>query len=541
MTSPRPDPISAPLRVALCPIHFHPATHFKLADGVPFIPLNEPVFSRDFEGDRLLGLLDPQTEEAETSLEALRYAVRSVYLRHFTDRIAEILKACAAWGVQLVVFPEFAIPGECLLPLASTARGMTVVFGSHTVTSSLLRDVSIYKLEGWSAVEEGDTVAPVLMPEGQWRLGARYRPRETIFWTEQDEPIVLPTGHRMMVTSGRPIEGEKPSPSGYGFQTALGKANLLVVPRFFMPGEIVKVDIGRWKVLGFDPGTPARHASLRFTVTCSEPLAEHGDTAVLSQNLDGPSHSYRVPFTESNADRIVIADLDPISGAAPRPILKATLIPHIPLSGLDALWRRVARLGEDTAAVRQCIDDHQAQIRQWQNILMMHATTDFAGHEIGAVLRRCRKRLRQILDPHQVNTLAEMRQALGAFLSLPSTCPTSADLELGLARAVQQDLRAHVADWPADALLKRHEAMMGFNLDWFECDVEPHLLLQQHEALVARANERGETWPGSTLPADSNRVRLDVKIQDLAKQAPQVLADARCASRSSGRPGWPGS
>lgn len=497
MISPTPDSSPAPLRVALCPIHFHPATQFTLPDGVPFVPLNEPMFSggseRDFEGDRILGLLDPQTEEAEAALDALRDAVRSIYLRHFTDRIAEILKVCANWGVQLVVFPEFSIPGECLLSLAPMARGMTVVFGSHTVTSSQLKDVSIYKSPGWSAVVEGDTVAPVLMPEGEWRLGARYSPGKLRYWMEEEQPIRLPTGHNMIVIPWTSFENEV-HPKGKPFSEAVRIANLIVVPRCFMPGQEFRLT---------DPNAlPSDYMycvmepiSVVHELYCSEFRASPNHTYVVKR-FERKSYETAVSLQKHLAELIRIIDLRTEAAEAMQRVVETSLVPHIVLNGFDAPWIQMLRRSDDLSFFRQTVDAHRADIKQWQSTLLAQAGTLATNHPLRSQLLLWRTKLRQLLDPHQSHTLKELRQAVAGYLPLPPTCPAPLDLELGLARAAQHQLTAHTADWLGSP---------------------PGLM---HDLVLEFSKKRGLEFP-----PDSYRLNLENKITAAEKLAPNRLAD----------------
>jgi predicted amidohydrolase len=86
--------------------------------------------------------------------------LRKLHCEYQQKRIAEVLGVCRAWGVHLVVFPEYSVPPECLEALLPLTRDMTVVFGTHAVEPKLLSD-GLYARIGSSSPQPGTSVAPV--------------------------------------------------------------------------------------------------------------------------------------------------------------------------------------------------------------------------------------------------------------------------------------------------------------------------------------------------------------------------------------------
>ena len=143
-------------RVAVVQIDFHPAAlvdrHSPLAD--PLFQLNAP--------SSLLPVSGLVPAELNEPLEQLRARVRREHNRCLMLKLRAVLERCLAWGVKLVVLPEYSVGAELLPELSAIAPELVVVAGTHAVERTLLRE-GIYAQLGWpEAPRSGMAVAPVL-------------------------------------------------------------------------------------------------------------------------------------------------------------------------------------------------------------------------------------------------------------------------------------------------------------------------------------------------------------------------------------------
>lgn len=121
-----------PLRVAVVQLRAHLAFEGPRALFLKE-PLEEPYLSQLH--DRL-----PPDSPLLPDIERLQQRVARAYDRGFFTRLEAILSYCASHGTQLVVFPEYSIPGSLLPQLRQLAakHTMTIVAGTHLVTDELL-------------------------------------------------------------------------------------------------------------------------------------------------------------------------------------------------------------------------------------------------------------------------------------------------------------------------------------------------------------------------------------------------------------------
>lgn len=143
-------------RVAVVQIDFHPAA---LVDW--HSPLEDPLFQLNAPSSSLpAGGLVPA--ELEEPLDQLRARIRREHNRCLMLKLRAVLERCRAWGVKLVVLPEYSVGAELLPELAAIAPEMVVVAGTHAVERALQGE-GIYAQLGWpEAPRSGMAVAPVL-------------------------------------------------------------------------------------------------------------------------------------------------------------------------------------------------------------------------------------------------------------------------------------------------------------------------------------------------------------------------------------------
>lgn len=150
---------SIPIRVATVQLD----AHFAFEEpGVQYLgePLREPLMAG------LLKRVNPDSPLL-VALERVQQHVTAAYIHGFWPRVAAVLEFCARHAVDLVVFPEYTIPGELLPRLCALAGkiGCTVVAGTHLVTTGLLADPEY--LRCFTAPPPvNHAIAPVVGPTG---------------------------------------------------------------------------------------------------------------------------------------------------------------------------------------------------------------------------------------------------------------------------------------------------------------------------------------------------------------------------------------
>lgn len=148
------DPVRL-ARVAVVQLAYHPA--FKSA-------LKDPLFDLGRETPSLLPAGEASAPvELQPKFKELQRRVRDAYLAQHLLRLEAILDSCLAWGVRIVVFPEYSIPAALLERLAQRAGDMVVVAGSHFVDQETIRE-GIYERLGGGVRRDllEQSVSPVL-------------------------------------------------------------------------------------------------------------------------------------------------------------------------------------------------------------------------------------------------------------------------------------------------------------------------------------------------------------------------------------------
>ncbi|UQA57058.1 hypothetical protein [Polyangium aurulentum] len=127
-----------PVRVAVVQLAYHPAFKGTLED---------PLVGDDTSGS---SLLPSGAQAAPAALRAkyntLKRRVRDAYVNQLGRRLEAILEACRDHHVQVLVFPEYAVPPELLERVAKGAGDMLVVAGSHWVDRETLEQGIYAKL-----------------------------------------------------------------------------------------------------------------------------------------------------------------------------------------------------------------------------------------------------------------------------------------------------------------------------------------------------------------------------------------------------------
>ncbi|HEU4404574.1 MAG TPA: pentapeptide repeat-containing protein [Polyangiaceae bacterium] len=147
-------------RVAVAQIAAHPA--ITSTNGRS--PLEDPLFGAG-PPDTLVPEGEP-APELDDLFKGLRSRVRAAYLEHLRGKVGAILEQCIAWGVRVVVFPEYSIPREVLSYVAGlSARAdhdLIIVAGTHTVDRAARKQDPYRALGAERAPPLGQAICPVL-------------------------------------------------------------------------------------------------------------------------------------------------------------------------------------------------------------------------------------------------------------------------------------------------------------------------------------------------------------------------------------------
>lgn len=165
-------PSRLPLRVAVVQMHAHLAFEDdgKLYLGEPLgRPLDRPLLTR--LDDRLT-----PNSPAQKHLAQLRRHIASAYDRGLLARLKAILTFCEHHKADLVVFPEYSIPGSLVPALRDEAHrlGLAIVAGTHLVTTELLGHAP-YADAFDPPPASGQAIAPVIIPGDDSKV--RYQPK----------------------------------------------------------------------------------------------------------------------------------------------------------------------------------------------------------------------------------------------------------------------------------------------------------------------------------------------------------------------------
>lgn len=167
---------STPLRVATVQLDAHLAFE---KPNIQYLcePLGEPMLGE------MTARLNADTPIL-TDLERLRQHLAAAYVHGFTPRIEAILRFCAQHAVDLVVFPEYTIPGQILPRLRelATETRCTIVVGTHLVTTDLLADPA-YPACFAAPPPVNHAIAPVIAPAAKIEY-------QTKLWQTQWEPLL---------------------------------------------------------------------------------------------------------------------------------------------------------------------------------------------------------------------------------------------------------------------------------------------------------------------------------------------------------------
>ena len=178
-------------RVAVVQLAYHPAALLQRRS-----PLEDPLFELG-RPDSLLPAQGVVPEEFEVRWRALRRRIRKAYNGQLLGRVRAILAACRTWDVDLVVFPEYAVPWEVLGDVADAAGPMVVVAGTHAVDRAA-RKSGIYERLGLEPPPLGLSVCPVLCAGRllalQPKLNAARPEQDSLTLGSVWQPVPLPSG-----------------------------------------------------------------------------------------------------------------------------------------------------------------------------------------------------------------------------------------------------------------------------------------------------------------------------------------------------------
>ncbi len=456
-------------RVALCQLHFHPATVYRFGSAM-LQPMREPVYihsSSEGLATHVLGAFSGTWEEEQT-VDALRDTLRDVYLEFLRRRLTFILELCRSWRVELVVFPEFSIPGELLVGLMDAAKGMNVVFGSHQATRYLIKS-GLYSKLGDPEVQQNDAVVPVLTRDGKWIVGARYLPQEKLTWPKAGPLVSLPDGLRLLV-----VPDQNPR---YIDEDSLRKAaaDAAIVLRLYTPPPMsgnadptsLQSSAGGY-VLRAMPSSDLNISHAGSNHSVNYPLALQGEQSALyldrigmvdldrtacpgrtDPNVPSPIATERASTGPGSATEAEVAEkemsrmepparhpslnLPPVPNGPHSfiPVNTLHLIPAIFLPEYQEVVESYRLLSENARS--PWLESKEGLLRDW--IRRLAESPD-------RIHRLWRTRLNQLLDPHMPLRPEEALQGLTGFVPLPPDCPSAIEIDWGLGMATDALLTA---------------------------------------------------------------------------------------------------
>jgi predicted amidohydrolase len=184
------------LRVAVVQLAFHPAAaigRVHLLQQPPLSP-DSQSWPNWFETD-----LSNAMRNVRACQKRIGKKLRSIYVDHQSRRLVEIIRTCAAWDIQVLVFPEYSVPPECLEHVVPATKGMTVVLGTHSVEAHRV-DSGFYAQFGIAAPVPGTSVAPVaidgVIKHFQPKLNRNHL-EDGMSDGESWDPVDLPSAQKM--------------------------------------------------------------------------------------------------------------------------------------------------------------------------------------------------------------------------------------------------------------------------------------------------------------------------------------------------------
>lgn len=253
--------------------------------------------------DELLAL-PKKLDELDGKWLALRERVCQAYLDALRPKVEAILDSCAAWGVKLVVLPEYSIPWQLLDRVARS--GMCIVAGSHSVT----RQARKSRVYGPLATPEiGTSVAPIFQGDQlihlSGKLSANKEESRGEFFksTEQWRPIEI--------EGDAGVAGPLATMICFDFIQRETEAHReLVGPQLDAAGLIALPTFTPWHSHEkFSGGAWIEACHHKRPVLWANCAAEGGTTIIVDDDPKAPQ-PLKVPVFERGEEGILVADVD---------------------------------------------------------------------------------------------------------------------------------------------------------------------------------------------------------------------------------------
>ena len=127
------------LRLATVQMHYWPAYRTQNRDFIDY-----PQFFSD---------------DTFKLLQGRNAALGKYYCKHFEQTLSAILKQCARWKADVVLFPEYCIPFELLEVARKASSRMTIVASSHL--SNAKSDEYLFEFGATERTAKGVAISPV--------------------------------------------------------------------------------------------------------------------------------------------------------------------------------------------------------------------------------------------------------------------------------------------------------------------------------------------------------------------------------------------
>ncbi|MBX3223366.1 MAG: hypothetical protein KF795_22835 [Labilithrix sp.] len=455
-------------------------------------------------------------EEQARELRVVRKNVRAAYIEWSAARTTAILRQCRAWGVHVVVFPEYSVPWESLDAVAGCSQDLVVVAGTHQVDAPglasgvytrLARADREHQVAG--VAQLGRAVCPVIHDGKIIGLTAKLSPAkgETIdvgtTWAPVELPDHIPGPMGVLVCKDFLY---RESPAAGHYQRLIESARFLAVPSLTIAHSAEEF-ASRARVDAFRYGKPV------FYSNGAEFLGMAAGTGT-TITVDGirPSEPFPsgVGILSDREEGVIVADVDlgvVEPGASTRYTHEPTVRPYAQATFVYSALRAETRYAELVAALDSELSSNVAA-----GIAFIEQNRDAFATAANTSQSRS-ARWRTLLAGLDNVTSVETIHKLTRELLLPPTILPPMDLRRAMARGALDAAKGILTGTPAISARLEIETRLSAEID------------EQSSSLVA--------------PAADTAIRISRSVRGSPRRTPLIthivegsVADEGAASRA---------